>query len=329
MKRSFTEEAVKFGRYGSLVGVTTDPRGAADSGRPPVVFLNAGIIHRVGANRIYVRLARALARQGVRCLRFDLSGVGDSELPPQATDIPLPDLVRADIADALSFLEEGGDGGFVLAGLCSGADNALDVMSRDERVVGAILMDPFAFHTRGYYLRYFGSRVMRPHAWRTLVSGGPSSVRTAVASARQLVESNATNGGGSGLGASTPPTKEEMVRRLEALVARRAQLLYAFTAGIEERYNYERQFYDAFPGVDFGNSVRLEYFPDSDHRFSPPDSQNRLEALVVDWYRAHWQCPAKVDQQVGHGSAESVDASPGVHGSHALLAANPSVQRSG
>lgn len=328
--RPFGEEAARFGRHGSLVGVVTEPIGSVGADRPDVVFLNSGIIHRVGANRIYVRLARALARRGVRCLRFDLSGIGDSALPDEATGVPLAEVVRADIDDALAFLEERGATRFVLAGLCSGADHALEVMADDERVVGGVLMDPFAFHTSGYYVRYFGSRVMRPSAWRTLVTGGPSAVGNAVESARELVRSNATNGNSSGLGASSPPTKEEMVRRLEGLLARDARLLYAFTAGIEERYNYEGQFYDAFPDLDFKDCVRLEYFPDSDHRFSPVTAQDRLEALVVDWYGTHWRCGAKADQEVGDPAPRGAAPSPrGPQPNQSLLATGSSLPSSG
>src|SRR5208337_1020254 len=62
-----------------LVGIVTQPVDYEPEDRPVFVILNTGIIHRVGHHRMYVSLARALARLGYQVLRFDLSGIGDSE----------------------------------------------------------------------------------------------------------------------------------------------------------------------------------------------------------------------------------------------------------
>ena len=65
-----------------LIAITTvAPRRRAEAGQPWVVLLNAGIIHRIGPNRLYVQLARRLASRGHAVLRFDLAGIGDSEPP--------------------------------------------------------------------------------------------------------------------------------------------------------------------------------------------------------------------------------------------------------
>jgi len=74
-----TEEAVLFGARQSLAGIVTEPairRGARVT--KAVILLNAGIVHRVGPGRIYVKIARALAAMGFVVLRFDFSGLGDS-----------------------------------------------------------------------------------------------------------------------------------------------------------------------------------------------------------------------------------------------------------
>jgi hypothetical protein len=308
MRPAFEQRALKFGRTNSLVGVLTEPVGRPAYSKPVVVFLNSGIIHRVGANRIYVRLSRALARKGASSLRFDLSGIGDSEFPADAAEMPLAELFRRDIDDALAHLETQGASRFVLAGLCSGADNALDAICRDERIVGALLMDPFAFHTVRYYLRYYGKRVLRPRAWWTLLSGGPPLLKATLRSFSGGAK--AGDGSGSGIAASKPPSKEEMVRRLEGLVDRGAHLLYAFTAGIEQRYNYEKQFFHAFPDVDFKNRVQLEYFPNSDHMFSPEAAQNRLEALVVDWFNERWRDAPQLDAKAVASTTAAVGPAP-------------------
>lgn len=70
------EETCVFGSANPLVGIITHPE--IDVGLPTVILLNAGLIHRIGPNRVYVRLARHLAGLGFQVLRFDLSGIGDS-----------------------------------------------------------------------------------------------------------------------------------------------------------------------------------------------------------------------------------------------------------
>ena len=73
------EEPVLLGKSGSLAGIITDPPAhAREASRPAVILLNAGLVHRVGPGRLYVRLSRRLAAHGFVVVRFDLSGIGDS-----------------------------------------------------------------------------------------------------------------------------------------------------------------------------------------------------------------------------------------------------------
>ena len=65
------EHAFLFGETKSLLGITTEPAaGAGDSSHPAVVLLNAGLVHRIGPNRLYVNTARRLADAGFTVLRF-------------------------------------------------------------------------------------------------------------------------------------------------------------------------------------------------------------------------------------------------------------------
>ena len=73
------ERAVSFGPERGLLGILTQTAAHRD-GIPTVILLNAGLLHRVGPNRLSVDIARSLADLGYPCLRFDTSGVGDSEL---------------------------------------------------------------------------------------------------------------------------------------------------------------------------------------------------------------------------------------------------------
>src|SRR5262249_47307203 len=62
--RPYREKVVTFGAGRGLVGIVTLP-GTPRPDAPQLLLINSGIIHRVGANRLYVSLARTLAAAGV------------------------------------------------------------------------------------------------------------------------------------------------------------------------------------------------------------------------------------------------------------------------
>ena len=75
------DEVAVFGEKGSLIGVVSLP----DKNReiingPGIILLNSGLLHRVGPNRLYVKIARNAATSGLVAFRFDLSGIGDKVL---------------------------------------------------------------------------------------------------------------------------------------------------------------------------------------------------------------------------------------------------------
>src|SRR5690606_13583577 len=51
----------------------------------------------------------------------------------------------------------------IIIGLCSGADFAHAAAVRDKRITGLILLDGFAYHTLGYYIRDYGPGILNPY----------------------------------------------------------------------------------------------------------------------------------------------------------------------
>jgi pimeloyl-ACP methyl ester carboxylesterase len=132
---------------GRLVGVTCEP---ADGSGPWVVFLSAGAVRHIGPNRLWTTYARHWADMGIRSLRLDLHGVGDSDGAREHDHVPddsiarmYEDDVSQDVSDALDWLTRSrGAESFVLVGLCSGAHWALHSAVSDSRVVGVGLVNP-------------------------------------------------------------------------------------------------------------------------------------------------------------------------------------------
>jgi len=286
---SFPERAVVFGRSQHLVGVLSTPPAGAGAPPPGILFINSGIIHRVGANRIYVRLARALAGRGAATLRFDLSGIGDSSQPSDQLEVSRAELEQRDIDDALALMRREGIGPLIVAGLCSGADNSLAAIARDERVSGAVLLDPFAFRTLGYLLTYYGPRILQPAVWWRAITGQSPLLRTVMRAAWSKMMPRRAGGAPAvpaDLSASKAPSRDVFEARLRALLARNARMLWVFTGGLEARYNYRDQFFDAFPRLNLRAYVDFEYIAQADHTFSREVFQQQLEARIVTWYDA-------------------------------------------
>src|SRR5689334_21003043 len=119
MSGGVIERARRFGDEQTLVGIVTEPP-AGVLPRAAVVLLNAGVVHRVGPNRMHVEIARGLAALGLVVVRVDLSGLGDSESRRDST--PFERAAVLETQGVMSALAaQYGVSRFVTAGLCSGA----------------------------------------------------------------------------------------------------------------------------------------------------------------------------------------------------------------
>jgi len=107
---------------------------------PVVVFLNAGVIDHAGPSRLWVAWSRRWAALGLRCVRVDLRGNGESSPVVGWSGPPfLSPTVTADIDAVLSDVTGGNPSDAVLVGLCSGGFHALHAARRQHvRAVCAI-----------------------------------------------------------------------------------------------------------------------------------------------------------------------------------------------
>lgn len=269
-----TEQGVLFSAQ-SLVGVLTTVDEDVDASRPIVVFLNAGMVHRVGPNRLHVRLARELARLGFASLRFDLSGIGDS--PARVDGASLHDAGLRDVYDALDFVASEHEGStFVLVGLCSGADLAFRAALADERVVGGVLIDGFPYHT-------FRSRLhrrARQYAWQFRGRNWRKLLGTNSPVLRRLRRSPKAVPPPSTLRQRDVPSKDEANAGLHALTNRGVRLLVLNTP--DRDYSYRRHFADTFPNLR-SQRIKVAFFSDADHTFTLRANQDLLIRTITEW----------------------------------------------
>ncbi|RAS04204.1 hypothetical protein C7415_110117 [Cupriavidus alkaliphilus] len=112
-----------------------------------VIFPNTGGNHHVGDGRMFVTLARRLARLGVVSLRLDVSALGDSPRAPRSMSIPeiYSPGPRADVSAAVDWMRTRGFRSIVLAGVCSGAYLSLHAALANPGVNGLVLANLVKF----------------------------------------------------------------------------------------------------------------------------------------------------------------------------------------
>ncbi|KFG98973.1 alpha/beta hydrolase [Burkholderia paludis] len=186
-----------------LVGVLCEPAGdRACAAAPTLLIANTAANPRVADGRLAVRLARSLAALGIRSLRVDSSGIGDSgrRARDNQTDIPYSDQAVADMVAAARWLKEAGHHRVVTFGICSGAYASLHAAAQGT-LAGVIAVNlPVLIWPRGQTLadavdnqtnsmRGYVASLRSVDKWRRLLSEGRDLRPVLRALARFVVDS--------------------------------------------------------------------------------------------------------------------------------------------
>jgi pimeloyl-ACP methyl ester carboxylesterase len=269
-----------FGRSAKMAGILCQPT-EPGNGLPGVVFLNSGILHRVGANRLYVKIARALAERGFSSLRFDFSGVGDSEARKDALRFEQSSVIEArEAMDQLGTVA--GVDRFILAGLCSGADVGFWTALEDDRVAALAQMDAFAYRTWRFQFNRIAPKVFDLRQWAHSLK-----VRLRPEEARPEDPDSYVDPEYS----RQFPPRQEVAGGLKTLVSRGVDLFYFFSGDDAVPYNYRDQYRDCFRDVSFGPCLQVEFEPEADHIVSNLDHQRFVVSQMVDWATRVSQVP--------------------------------------
>jgi len=271
------ERIARVGADERLVGVVTLPA-KPRPGAPGLLLMNAGVVHRIGPHRFNVKLARAVAEDGITSIRIDLSGLGDS---PNATDASHSgqQAIR-DLQAAMDHLERHhGIRRFVVFGLCSGAVNGYRLALADERIAGLQMFDGYVYPT---WKTHIVRRLVRFRAlpWSAL--------------ARKLVQRLSGQrpvrvlelGEGSDDTHLGIPTRPEFAQSMQALITRGTSVYLAYSGSFLETHNYTGQLRDAFAGAMFLDHVRYDFMPDVDHTMTSLAAQRKVIAATRDWIQS-------------------------------------------
>lgn len=300
------ERAVQFGRFKSLVGVLTEPDTLAAAARPAVILANAGMIHHIGPNRIYVKLARALASQGFTVLRFDISGIGDSA--PRPDHMPVEQFTVDDMTQAMDFLAETtGSRRFVVGGHCAGGYHGFRVAAQDARAVGVVMINPDSGEAEWaeydkkrklaqYYQNYYGKKALfDPQRWKRLFTGqanyralAGSLFRNIIANRvsalwfrlrRRFVKARPTEAD------QKLFTVESFLRKMPELDV---QLLMVYSENATSLERLRGNAGKELQSLQSSGRMQLKIIPGADHIFSPVASQDCLFEIIGDWMREQY-----------------------------------------
>ncbi len=285
MTSEIRERVVTFGPKQSLVGILTTSRTAPSDFRH-IVVVNAGIVHRVGPNRLYVDMARSIAALGYPVLRFDLAGLGDSD--SMGGGASLVESAIHDVQHAMDHLAQTRQATeFLVFGLCSGANYAMATAYADPRVVGVMLIDPTVSRTKRSLMVHAVRRLSHVGTLRELVlfrhpvfHRALGRGRSAALSVAQAAEGQSAQRASAGIARSSAT---EVRSALEEIIARGVRMMLVFTGGVNHVYNYHDQLFDLLPGLDFRDQLKLQYMPDTDHTVSDASGRARLFASVRGW----------------------------------------------
>lgn len=280
------EQTLRFGKTSSLVGVVTDPReSTASPSYPAIILLGAGIVHRVGPHRLYVKLARKLATMGFVVFRFDFSGIGDSKV--REDNLPFEQSAVAETQEAMDWLCAARNvDRFVLMAVCSGAGFSFRTACCDRRVIGVSLINA-AGHRWGtsdelnrtlmhHYWRMVWSNSFRMKNWQKLITLNFDSRTIMRATANRLQKLLARN-------KKESPEAEIIASAFESLIARGVKVLIVYSEG-DEGWDYYQVFLrNKLRRLDSNSHFRLKIVHGANHTFALLSHQRDLFNIVCRW----------------------------------------------
>jgi pimeloyl-ACP methyl ester carboxylesterase len=280
------------GPDGQLYGVLTEP---APPCQPQALLLlpNTGAVHHVGNHRLYVQMARALAAQGCRVVRVDLSGLGESPARPgEASDVVYGRHALEDLAAVVQAARaQWPTQRISMLGLCAGGYHALRSAVQGLQLDQVIVVNPLVYHWHdGMTLDAHAPRVQEAYyraRWRSI--SGWKRLLTGRSDLRQLQRVVAR-----GLWRSLkqmPSAVLRLSRRTGAVDDLNADLLAASQQGVRLHFVFsenepgwpalQTQGRQALKQLQATGTLTVSHVPRADHTFTTALARQRLLTLAA------------------------------------------------
>jgi len=267
------EKIIQFGLENNMLGIVSEPENV-EHDRPAIMILNSGLIHKVGPYRMGVTLARSLAEKGFLVFRFDLANIGDST--NYKTQSSYKERTINEISSAMDVITKRYKvESFVSIGLCTGAMNSHIIATSDSRVVGAVLLDAYAYPTLKFLINRYSSKLHKIFHPEIIFRLFKKFLKNKHNSVEAVVQEE--------IGYWEQPPKDEISNDLEKMMSRDIDLLYIYSGGVHYVYNYEDQFRDSFKSVDFNGHLDVYLLSEMDHTYTLQKDRNQMLSLLMQW----------------------------------------------
>ena len=141
----------------------------------------------------------------------------------------------------------------------------------DTRVSGCVFLDGYSYPTLKYRAKHYTPRLLDLKRWSSFIqrklglSDPPKRSRDMLVFETEIVP------------------KERFHDELQTLVERDTKMLFVFSGGGPQPFNYQRQLHDAFPDVDFDSTSRVIWNPEADHTYTFPAHRSKLISDIEEW----------------------------------------------
>jgi len=248
----------------ALYGILGLPDGTPRGG---VVLVHGWTGCRMGPHRILVESARHLNALGFAALRFDLSGRGESEGNPFATDL---DGMIADTCAALEAIRSRLPHAAPVAlwGMCSGGNVALGALHFAPEVSAVVCWSTYPFQSQrgrgqdlkrtGHFLADYSRKLLRLSTWKRLLRGAVN--------VRMVLRVLFGHLRGAPRDFDRSPQESARDRELvEAIGRYRGRLLFLFGGADPEAADARRMFREFC--AECGVAADFEEIPGANHNF--------------------------------------------------------------
>lgn len=298
------EKAITLNGPAKLAAVITLPKiNLNDPDAPAVIILNEGILHRIGAGRLHVKVARRLAQYGLLCMRMDHSSIGDSG--PRRGTQAFEEAAVTEVQSAMDYLTNVyGSKKFIIYGLCSGSDVAFELGVIDDRIAGLIQLDPHIYTTKrsklNQFVKHYGPRILQPGVWVRAIKRKLTEITTGKKATKfdVLKEKGRDEWYADPDYIRVKPPKDYVERGLRVITGKKIPMYLCFTdGGYYGVYNYVNQFRDAFSSINFADLLEVQFIPGSTHLFTALNHQEQLFREIDNWLLQHRLLPASGMQE--------------------------------
>ena len=274
------------GKSKSIVGVFTENSYVSNNHTLPlIIILNAGVLHRVGPNRIHVKMARKMADSGFKALRFDFSGLGDSI--KFINNLSYENNRIDEAQEAIDYLVSvTGIEKYILIGICSGADIAYQTACGDDRVAGFIGINGFYNSSNNKeniadivkmktQARYYKKQITTFEGWKRILKGKSNffMIKNMILHNLKRLFKQSIEG----------MNNEDTSNNWQKLTVRNMDVLLIYSDGSSALDEYNLLHKKEIPKFNGSEQVKVEILEQSDHVFTLLWSQDILLTTINNW----------------------------------------------